>query len=212
MKLFMNRIIKILFIILCYPIYVVGQSTYYYGLIKKISNGIEYTNTAGGQFISFNDNICYDSDKYGISVGNGQLIFEEKYSNTSKTYIGNSYFGNSIYRFKSDFSILNIIVNRNLIYIYKLMDPPSDVTTSTLIKKQSTNHHNTPFYNDFPIQEENQTSGHYEEYSEKCIECNGQGFILKKTYMGGGEISDVKRRCALCHGTGQIRKSKYVID
>ena len=62
------------------------------------------------------------------------------------------------------------------------------------------------------IQEENQTSGHYEEYFEKCIECNGQGFILKKTYMGGGEISDVKRRCAFCHGTGQIRKSKYVID
>lgn len=136
----MNKL-RVLFVViaLCCSSAICAQTTYYYKLTKKIKDGEEYTNTAGGQFVSFVNNICYDSDKYGISVGNGQLTFHEEYSNNSKTYIGNSYFGNVVYRFKTDMSVLNIIVNKNLIYVYKKTTPANNIRTCSLIRKKETN-------------------------------------------------------------------------
>lgn len=131
--------------------------TYYYALTKKIEDGNYYTNTAGGQFITFDKNNCFDSDKYGVTVKNGTLTLYENYGGPFKNYIGNSYFGNVIYRFKTDLSTLNIIVNRNLIYVYKRTTPPSGVTTCTLIKSKSSSSSSsgttsgyiaTPTYND----------------------------------------------------------------
>ncbi len=148
----MNKLQFILSVvlILCSNV-TLGQTTYYYKLTKKIQDGVEYTNTAGGQFISFINNTCYDSDKFGISVGNGKLTLDKEYSKSSKTYIGNSYFGNAVYRFKSDLSVLNIIVNKNLIYVYKRTTPDSDVVTCSLIRKKNNTstpnvNVNTPYY------------------------------------------------------------------
>lgn len=137
----MNNYWKYIFVAICIliPTVLKGQTTFYYKLTKKIQNGVEYTNTGGGQFISFLDNTCYDSDKYGISVGNGELKFDECYSKSTKTYIGNSYFGNTVYRFKSDLSILNIIVNKNLIYVYKRDTPPTNQTSCSLIRQKKSN-------------------------------------------------------------------------
>ena len=194
------------------------SQTKYYKLHRKVIDGITIENVSGGQFITFTNNKCYESDHSGFSVGNGTLLLMQNEHGISQ-YIGEGYWGDCIFKFNSNKTILNIIVIENGdIYVYKQKNPPANVTTCSLIRKKSSNHNpeHTPIMTDVPIQEdnENQTtaSGHYEEYFEKCIECNGQGFILTKTYMGGGEISDIKRRCAFCHGTGQIRKSKYVID
>lgn len=127
----------LLIVALCNIPYIYGQETFYYKLTKKVQKGIAYTNTAGGQFVTFSGNKCYDSDKYGISVGNGELSYDKQYSTANtKTYIGNSYFGNVIYRFKSDLSVLNVEVNSNLIYVYKRQVAPSSVTTCSLIRKK----------------------------------------------------------------------------
>ena len=112
--------------------------TYYYQLTKKIENGKEFVNTAGGQFITFVGEECFDSDKYGVSVGNGKLKFSPSLSSSTPAYVGNSYFGNVIYRFNKDKSILNIHVNNRLIYVYKRTVVPTGIMTSSLIKKKNT--------------------------------------------------------------------------
>lgn len=199
----------------------ISQTTKYYKFIKRVENNIPTTNVEGGQYVTFLGDICYESNNKGIGVGHGTLIKSQNHSASEfLVYIGSSYWGTSTtFKFNSDKSILNVVLDNGDIYVYKQNNPPLNVTTCSLIRPKSSNHNpeHTPIMtDDVPIQENNEsqstTSGHYEEYFEKCIECNGQGFILKKTYMGGGDISDVKRRCAFCHGTGQIRKSKYVID
>lgn len=199
----------------------VSQTTKYYKFIKKVENNIPSTNVEGGQYITFLGDICYESNNKGIGVGHGTLTKSRKLSTTIfPVYMGSSYWGKSTtFRFNSDKSILNVVLDNGDIYIYKQNNPPLNITTCSLIRSKSLNHNpeHTPIMtDDIPIQENNEsqstTSGHYEEYFEKCVECNGLGFILTKTYMGGGEISDIKRRCAFCHGIGQIRKSKYVID
>jgi hypothetical protein len=42
-----------------------------------------------------------------------------------------------------------------------------------------------------------------QKQSGKCENCNGDGFIYEKLYMGNGHVSTVKRRCVMCHGTGR---------
>ena len=55
-----------------------AQKTYYYKLTKRVKDGVPYTNVSGGQFITFIDKACYESDKNGFSVEHGRLDY--KYS------------------------------------------------------------------------------------------------------------------------------------
>lgn len=199
----MNKL-RVLFVViaLCCSSAICAQTTYYYKLTKKIQDGVEYTNTAGGQFVSFVNNICYDSDKYGISVGNGQLTFYEEYSNTSKTYIGNSYFGNVVYRFKTDMSVLNIIVNKNLIYVYTKTTPANNILTCSLIRKKETNSgsgeikvNTSQFqFNTAPMPV-NTYSGGYE---------NNNGSYNNNNTNNNTNTNSGKKTCSLCGGTGWI--------
>ena len=179
----------------------VGQTTYYYKLTKKIQNGNEYTNTAGGQFITFAGNKCYDSDKYGISVGNGQLVYEDQYSSNSKTYIGQSYFGNVVYRFKVDLSVLNVIVNDNLIYVYKRQTAPSSATTCSLIRKRSGTSSGGGVY-DQTIP----NNGHGEVFMN-----GGSTYNTPTTSSSGNQPSKkVWHECSLCRGKRTIVRESYV--
>lgn len=197
----MNKL-RDLFVILalCCSNAICAQTTHYYKLTKKIQDGVEYTNTAGGQFVSFIDNACYDSDKYGISVGNGQLTLDDKYSNTSKTYIGNSYFGNVVYRFKADMSVLNVIVNKNLIYVYRRETPPSSQTTCTLIKQKKSNSTSSnqitytlvPMYN----------GGYNNVYNDSNTTNYNSSTPTQKT--------KVRKKCAYCSGKGEWIQHEYV--
>ena len=196
-----------------------GQTTYYYKLTKKIQNGIEYTNTGGGQFVSFIGSNCYDSDRYGISVGNGQLVYNEQYSSCSKTYIGNSYFGNVMYRFKTDMSVLNIIVNKSLIYVYKRQTAPSSVTTCTLIRKRESSSGNSGSYlpsypnngygggyntnnggSSSSSQRQNTVPSRTQPTKHTCSLCNGQRRIVKDTYPSLYGQSDYQVKCNECGG------------
>lgn len=196
-----------------------GQETYYYKLTKKIQDGIEYTNTAGGQFITFSGDQCYDSDKYGVSVGNGQLTYTEQYSGNTRTYEGRSYFGYVLYRFKTDLSVLNIIVNNSLMYVYKRQAPPSSVTTCLLIRKKVNNGSTTtggyvPMYPAYPANGgypnggatidsntgQNSSSFQQQPTKQPCSLCHGQGRIVKDTYPALYGTEDYQVRCNECGG------------
>lgn len=208
----MNKYIAIILLIGLFLIHVdsFGQ-TYYYKLTKKIQYGDEYTNTGGGQFITFKGNSCYDSDKHGINVGNGELKYRDDYSNSTKTYTGNSYFGNVIYRFNSDLTILNIVVNSNLIYVYKRTIPPSDAITCTLIKKSSikntTNYRGTenstytlPQHNGYTPPLDNGKTLKTKEirYKEKCHNCRGKGSTIHNTYPPTFGLPPTNVWCSEC--------------
>ncbi len=193
----------------------VGQDTYYYKLTKKIDGENHYTNTAGGQFISFYNDICYDSDKYGISVGNGQLKYEKQYSNSTNTFVGNSYFGNVVYRFSSDYSILNIIVNKNLVYVYKKTTPPEDATTCSLIRNKkndnsSYGHYVQPYgnsiYNDSYNHQNNSsnktsntTSTNKTKVRKKCAYCSGKGETIQHEYVSTFGLDGPRVHCNICN-------------
>ena len=181
--------------------HICGQETFYYKLTKKIQDGIAYTNTAGGQFITFSNKECYDSDKYGISVGNGLLTYDELHSATNtKTYVGRSYFGNVLYRFKADLSILNVIVNNSLMYVYKRQAAPSSVTTCSLIRKKERDGANTDGYASFmcPINPVNN-------------DCSNGSTIINSnaTQNSSSSRQQTKHTCNLCHGKKRIVKDIY---
>ena len=188
----------IIILVLCCSNVIHSQTTYYYKLTKKIQDGVEYTNTAGGQFVSFINNICYDSDKYGISVGNGQLMLDDDYSNNSKTYIGNSYFGNVVYRFKTDMSVLNVIVNKNLIYVYKKTTPADNILTCSLIRKKETKSGISTSYAQHPMEGISYNNSHNSTKSTN----NSQNTVRQKT--------KVRKRCAYCSGKGERIQHEYV--
>ena len=176
----------------------IGQTTYYYKLTKKIHNNVEYTNTGGGQFISFIDDICYDSDKFGTNVENGILKFDKRYSNISKTYIGNSYFGNTVYRFNSDMSILNIIINKSIIYVYRRATPPQNQITSSLVRKEKED-------NSYSNQQ-----NHTITYSVDDNYFNNNSNSIKNTDINQKQKTKVRKECAYCSGKRELIQHEYV--
>ncbi len=190
----------LLIVALCNIPYIYGQETFYYKLTKKVQKGIAYTNTAGGQFVTFSGNKCYDSDKYGISVGNGELSYDKQYSTANtKTYIGNSYFGNVIYRFKSDLSVLNVEVNSNLIYVYKRQVAPSSVTTCSLIRKKGGSGSGSGY---IPVNPVTSYGGTYSGTATTTSPVRNQNSTKKNQ-------QPVKHTCPLCHGAKRIVKDTY---
>lgn len=193
------------------------SQTYYYKLTKKIEAGLVYTNTAGGQFITFIDNICYESDKDGISVGNGKLKFEKDFSNKLLIYLGSSYFGNNVkFKFTQDRNLLNVETVDGRIYVYKRQAAPSSVTTCTLIRKKGSSGssggyipmNTVPAYGGTysgngttttPVQ--NQKTIHNRQPTRHtCSLCHGQKRIVKDTYPALYGTTDYKVRCNECGG------------
>lgn len=110
-----------------------AQTTKYYALIKQVENKIESTNQKGGQFITFVNDKCYESDIDGCVVGNGVMIFKHETSNV-KVYTGDSYWGKATFKFSADLQRLNVITSDGTIYVYNRQTPPKSVTTCSLIK------------------------------------------------------------------------------
>lgn len=132
----MNRLYTFVLFILI-SMCVSAQKTYYYKLTKRVKDGVSHSSVSGGQFITFIDKACYESDKNGFSVEHGRLDY--KYSeNGIDIYIGGSYWGrHAVFLFKDDLSALNVKTEDGEVYVYKRVVAPSNVTTCSLIKKKS---------------------------------------------------------------------------
>lgn len=198
-----------------------SQTTSYYALAKKKHNGVVSSKVTGGQFITFLSDICYESNRKGIGVGHGTLKFNKGYSNSSyKLYMGNSYWGNSAtFKFKSDLSVLNVVLENGDIYVYKRQIAPASAITCSLIRKKGNSSGNGGSYSpSYPnngygggyntnnggssssSQRQNTVPSRTQPTKHTCSLCNGQRRIVKDTYPSLYGQSDYQVKCNECGG------------
>lgn len=188
-----NKAILIIFLTLGLGLDASPQTVKYFKLTKTKIKGVVNSNTSGGQFICLYDTFCFDCDKNGNGVGNGQL--QLKSNSDYVVFEGESYFGrDSYYKFNKSFTNLNIITPNGDIYAYKCTSPSSDITTSTLIRSHLSNN-GVPNSVDYPYG--NQVQSSYPDTNE-----SHQG---GHTSTPQGTNTN-KRKCVYCNGTGQITK------
>lgn len=136
----MNKFLHLFILALFFATTLNAQTTYYYKLTRKIVNGNSNTNVSGGQYISFVDGKCYESDKEGFSVDNGVMKYDSTNGSSGNIlYIGNAYWGQCSFVFNSDKTKLNVRVNDNEIYVYQKATAPVGQVTCSLIKNNSSN-------------------------------------------------------------------------
>lgn len=208
----MNRVI-LPFIMLILPLLInAQQNTYYYKLTKAIINGTINTNVSGGQFITFVGEICFESDKKGLGVGNGKLNFSKTFSTPKfNIYVGESFYGFVTFKFNQNRSILNIIDKNDNIYVYKRQVAPASVLTSSLIKKRENNRLNSEriantggiYFVPNNGANINQISNGANSISNS-VECNTSGCYHSKTYQKDCHLCLGSGKCRTCNGTHRI--------
>ena len=208
----MSRCISLVTFLCILSVSLTAQETYFFKLSRTVDpDKRSNTNVSGGQFITFIDNICYESDKKGMGVGHGSLTLNKSYSsNTFSVYMGKSYWGDKAsFKFNSDKSVLNVILDNGTVYVYKRSTPPANVTTCSLIKGKSSGGNNVapPINNSGPgytppPPHMNNVSGTVPSktlktkeirYKEDCPNCRGKGSIIQNTYPAtfGTNLPDV---------------------
>lgn len=189
----------------------------YYKYVKSIylnNKSVTMAQSEQGQFITRDGNSCFESDKYGNTVGNGEMKLTARDGNNVK-YVGSSYYGsNSHFTFFEDKGVLNVEA-MGFVYVYKRSTPPKGVTTSSFIKEDS------PAYvpPTIPSMPSSNVSGgssnskqvkSYNKWeattvydpcprcsrSGKCPACKGSGKLLA---YGNKHLET----CSTCHGSGR---------
>lgn len=199
------------------------SQTYYYKQVTKITNGVKHAGNNTGQFITFTDKGCYDSDLDGYTVQNGFLKYN-KTENEILYYIGNSYWGTQCqYCFNISKDRLNIIPdNSDVIFVYQRISTPANAKTCYYIKSL-----NSPLpsraYINFRQSGSSTSSDKKTQSTMTCPYCKGTGKVEKNidiatygtptTYHTcdycGKRISSGTAHCHVmcleCHGTGLIK-------
>lgn len=217
----MNRLIYTILLFFLSNHSIKSQTTYYYGLTKKIIDGKVSMSVSGGQFISFLNEICYESNKNSIGVGHGTLKLNKSYSDSRfKFYMGNSYWGDAAtFKFKSDLSVLNVVLENGDVYVYKRQTAPSSVTTCSLIRKRGSSSGRSGTYSpSYPnngyggsyipnngsssssSRRQNTTPSRNQPTKHTCSLCNGKRRIVKDTYPSLYGQSDYQVKCNECGG------------
>lgn len=186
-----------------------AQTVYYYQLTKTKVNGIVSTQSTGGQFICIYDDFCFDCDKNGKGVGNGQLHLKHK--GEYITYFGESYFGkNSYYKFNKNFSSLNIITPKGDIYAYKKMDPPFGIKTCSLItsEREASSSAVRPTLIlgiDQPIKDavspidNPSTPRQKTKVRKQCAYCSGKGELIQHEHISTFGLDGPRAYCDKCN-------------
>lgn len=234
----MKRLFFFVVSLICFATTVIAQNVSYYKMANTIKNGITSTDVSGGQFICIVGNDCCESNKFGVSVGNGLLKYCKASSDEKRiVYIGSSYWGdNTTFVFNSDKSKLVVVDNHGNKYVYKRDTPPAGVTTCSLIRKQEKKAETEwipgPTPNPFPPQPNpyspmptpNPTPTptpnprEVRQVTKDCTACHGSGNCAncdgKKWHYGiGGAIVDCTNcnrtgNCPYCGGRGKITKTE----
>jgi len=204
----MNRIVIILLVLIVY-----GQSidaqTFYYKYTKSIIKGKHDTNVSGGQFITFDGSKCFESDKYGNNVGNGNMAYDTEASKQTnlKTYWGSCYWSKNAYmKFNADKSVMNIETNAGKIYVYKRSTAPAGITTCSLIREPE------------PSNNEGSNGGYTPPITPDQQTNPQGGYIGGGTTVnpgGGGKIisqeqdkpQKTRHTCTLCKGSGRYERN-----
>lgn len=197
----MKYLILFFAVLTSYSSAVIAQTTICFVQTKEAKNGIIKTGDKSYLFLTITDKGCYDSDKDGMSVGNGFL----KLSDIQKdiiNYYGDSYWGKAVYRLKADYSHLNIVdIQNDKVYIYERREISNiSCRTSSKIKSQvastqsdrTTPFISTPSYN----RQYNQS-----EATERTVCHVCKGTKREKYYIVSSAASMVERHeyCSECH-------------
>lgn len=181
----------LIFLLICPICGFTQTTTFYFSPIKE---------NAKGQFITFLGDICFESNKYGKSVGHGNLEINQYQSNsTKKVYVGKSYWGSKTkFIFNADKTKLTISTPDDKKYFYIRKTAPAGVKTCTLIRKS------------------NNTGGSYypsgdNRFSNNHINQGGRQ-IHNNSGCNSNSSTSVNQpqrifKCAYCNGTGRIEKN-----
>lgn len=177
--------------------------TYFYKQIKVVIDDQPYSGNNTGQFITFNEKGCYDSDKEGYTVNNGFL----KYIKTDKhirIYWGDSYWGKAYYYITENLDRINVkLVVEDKIYVYAKSDPTNE-KTSYYAKNRTTGRNpiilTSPdqSFGDKSSQTTHGTSKHL--VRKTCTFCNGTGKNPLKFFAAdytGGRVVTIEY-CPIC--------------
>lgn len=203
----------------------------YYKHIKSVTKDRkEQAGNEKGQFITFNEKGCYDSDESGFTVNNGFLKLEEKTSERVY-YAGESYWGKATYIFTENYGRLNIVVEESgITHVYVSAAPPANVHTCALIKEKKPDATPVnPYSTINPVTpvtgvSNNQGGTTLVEKRTTCTFCNGMGkvhsddvtcFSSKDKWCEGCQrmVScshcHLCRTCPSCSGKGYQVKLEY---
>ena len=193
---------------LCNMQAITGQTRYYTQLKIVSGDRSERKGDGSGQFITFNEKGCYDSDKDGYTVNNGFLKFGQR--NGDKVYYsGSSYWGDATYVFTDNYRRLNVrVTSSDKIYVYTLSSPPAGTLTCALIKGKDTPAVVPVIINPYPvvITTPSTTTPSTTTTTKTCSFCRGTGISPTKKYAPhyGGATTYV--RCSQC---GAMDKPHY---
>lgn len=186
----------------------IHAQTYYYKFTKSIIQGKVDVSVKGGQFITFDRQKCYESDKNGNEVGNGVMAYDTEASKQTnlETYWGACYWSKNAYmKFNADKSVMNIETNAGKIYVYKRATAPAGVTTCSLIRKPEPSSGGsgggggyTPSY---PVQTYPQ--GGYAG-GGTAVNPGGGGKIIKQER---DKPQKTRHTCTLCKGSGRYERN-----
>lgn len=187
-----------------------AQQTSYYKLVKIVKDGKHNCNVTGGQFITFSGDVCYESDKQGMSINSSRLEYNYS-SNGNEVFVGKSYWGsNSVFLFNADHSRLNVRAKDGSIYVYQRSIVPRGITTSSLIKKEqvadSRLNQIYPSTNVGPIQtvtEKNTLAPNPPKpdpiVRHECPLCHGRKTIVHESYVPLYGMKDYLKYCNICN-------------
>jgi hypothetical protein len=203
--------------------------TRYYKQVKVVTKDRkEQAGDGSGQFITFNDKGCYDSDKSGYTVKNGFLKLG-KATSERVYYSGGSYWGEAMYIFTENYNRMNIIVEKSgVTYVYARATPPAGVTTCALIRTTETLPTPNPVIVNpvNPINPINpidrRTPTAKQKYvtreescpqcynSGKCSTCHGSGVVISTyTQKYDNCVNCYNGKCRSCNGTGKVTRGKW---
>lgn len=220
-----KHILLFLLVSIICPMVIAAEINFY----KLIS--VEGTNSVkinGGQFITFVADRCFDSNKDGVSVKNGNLDINPYQSTASKlVYSGVSYWGKCKYVFTNSKNNLKVITSNGSVYLYAKSMPPSGKQTCSLIKSQSDkydrgsgdagfacdngggynngqyNQHNSGYSSGNSNSHESGNQPRSNNASSKqrhtCPRCNGNRRIVYEANSPSFG-NDYKKRCSECGG------------
>ncbi len=213
---YIKRLSLVLQIFFCITT-VYAQDVHYYKLIKEKVNGTISTNVSGGQFITFRGDVCYESNKNGVGVDHGTMQRNDNYSNSQflvyqhKSGSG-CYWGKDVtFKFTSDKSKLNVVLENGDVYLYERAIAPAGQETCSLIREKSGGGEivipSTPIYVDpynptptptsTPTPDPNTPTPVLQRQQHKCGLCGGSGRVIETNGISFGNT----KWCSECGKT-----------
>lgn len=184
-----------------------AQDVRYYKLSSIRIGGVTNKNVSGGQFITFVSDICFESSSKGVGVGHGTLTRNNNYSNAQyTTYQGSSYWGkNTSFKFNSDKSELNVVLDNGDIYVYKRATPPAGATTCSLIRKPSSGGSTGGTYVPQPVYPAQQyPQQQYPQQQQPSQQQSNPGYTPRPAEPKDCGVCYGTGKCRTCHGKGTV--------